>query len=222
MDEKGLENYILFFRKGGSIQTFSGIIYHPLDPRPEDINLVDVAHSLANTSRFTGHCRTHYSTGEHAVRVSWRVRDNGGTLMQQYVALHHDDSDAYLPDVPTPLKVLPEFEWFRLIEKSNQEACFQAFGCVVDDYSIIKKADTELLLTEKRDLMPLRNGNWKIKYKESPIPRPYQIIPWTTEEVKQRYIERHNELVHSLSLSLPQSFHFRRLQYNIGTEFPGF
>lgn len=188
-------------RKGGSIQTFTGNIFFPLDPRLEDIDLEDVAHGLSNKARFTGHTYRLYSTAEHNVRVSWCVRDIlGGSLMEQYVATHHDDSDSFLPDVPTPLKRLPEFAWFREIENITQGLCFDKFGCVVKDYSIIKRADIILLLTEKRDLMPKRNSNWNHGYQEVPIPKPYKIKPWSPKKAKKMFLERHHELRSLLGL----------------------
>lgn len=197
-------------RKGGSIQTFTGHVIYPLDPREEDIFLEDVAHALANKARFTGHTRKFYSSGEHAVRVSWALKELGASLMTQYVGLHHDDSDAFLPDVPTPLKVLPEFAWFRELEYQHQDLCFKRFGCIVlgeEDYYPVKKADVILLLTEKRDLMPRRNSNWDKKYQDkygvTAIPPPYVINPWPPGEAKALYLERNKELADALLQSYP-------------------
>lgn len=181
-------------RKGGSIQTFTGVIFYPIDPRIEEIILEDVAHGLSNKCRFTGHTRKFYSTAEHSVRVSWNLRDRGRSLMEQYVGLHHDDTDAYLPDVPTPLKILPEFKWFRDLEHHMQEMCFQKFGCMVEDYSVIKESDIILLLTEKRDLMPTKNGDWKHSYTQESIPSPYFIEPWSQELARYNYLELHRTL----------------------------
>ena len=191
-------------RKGGSIQTFTGVIFYPIDPRIEEIVLEDVAHGLSNKCRFTGHTRKFYSTGEHSVRVSWNLRDRGRSLMEQYVGLHHDDTDAYLPDVPTPLKVLPEFKWFRDLEHHMQEMCFQKFGCVVEDYSVVKESDIILLLTEKRDLMPTRNGDWKHSYTQEPISSPYFIEPWSPELARYNYLELHRTLSNAILSSNPE------------------
>jgi hypothetical protein len=185
-------------RKGGSIQTYTGLIFYPLDPRIEEIEVDDVAHALSNKARFTGHTRRFYSTGEHSVRVSRHLASTGASLMEQYVGLHHDDTDAYLPDVPTPLKVLPEFKWFRDLEKHMQSLCFQRFGCVVEDYSVIKNSDIVLLLTEKRDLMPKKNSNWNHKYTQSPIPEPYHIDPWEPAFAEQMYLELHQALFNAI------------------------
>lgn len=178
-------------RKGGSIQTFTGVIFFPLDPRAEEVNLEDVAHALSNKARFTGHTRKLYTTCEHSYRVSKHLESQGASLMNQYIGLHHDDSDAYLPDIPTPLKYMPEFAWFREVEKKVEAVCYEKFGCVVEDYSPIKNSDIVLLLTEKRDLMPAKNGNWKHAYTQEAIPAPYFIEPWRPEEAEARYLDRH-------------------------------
>ena len=52
------------------IQTYSGKKFYPLDPRPEDIDIRDIAHALSLNCRFNGHCRCFYSVAEHSVGVS--------------------------------------------------------------------------------------------------------------------------------------------------------
>lgn len=189
-------------RKGGGIQTYTGEVFYPLDPREEEIKLFDVAHALANKCRFTGHTVKHYSVGEHSLRVSLFLELIGQPLMVQYVGLHHDDAEAYLPDVPTPLKRLPEFAWFKEIEEHLQAVCFKRFGCIVEDYSIIKRVDRMMAITEKRDVMPKRNNNWDDpEYPENPIPDPYKIEPMKFSYVKKEWIKRHLQLALKLELT---------------------
>jgi hypothetical protein len=210
------DNYHDPARKGGSIQTASGVIFYPLDPKIEDIELVDVVHALSHKARFTGHTRKFYSTCEHSVRVSRHLESKGASIMDQYIGLHHDDSDAYLPDVPTPLKVLPEFSWFRELEKNIEALCYKKFGCVVTDYSVIKNSDIILLLTEKRDLMPKKNGNWRHSYSQEAIPEPYFIEPWSPEEARSRYTELHFRLGRLLGLytSMEESYNAELDNFN--------
>ena len=86
-------------RVGDWIQTMSGVIFYPLDPRPEEIRIEDIAHALSHQCRFAGHCREFYSVAEHSVRVSRE-------LPQEFMlwGLLHDASEAYLVDLPRPIK----------------------------------------------------------------------------------------------------------------------
>lgn len=36
---------------GNWINTFSGIAFHPLEPRAEDVSLIDIAHALSHECR---------------------------------------------------------------------------------------------------------------------------------------------------------------------------
>lgn len=52
------------------IRTFTGRRFWPLDPRIEDIDIQDIAHSLSLVCRWTGHTYCFYSVAEHSLRVS--------------------------------------------------------------------------------------------------------------------------------------------------------
>lgn len=198
---KQVKSYTDPERKGGSIQTFSGEIFYPLDPKIDEIHLVDIAHGLSNKARFTGQTKKFFSTAQHSYNVSDYLRVLGYDVMVQFIGLHHDDTDAYLPDVATPLKILPEFAWFRDLEHYMQDLCFAKFGCVVKDYKPVKEVDIIMLLTEKRDLMPKRNSNWNHKYTQKPVPKPYKIIPWPPEEAEEKYLQKNKELSELLFLT---------------------
>lgn len=58
-----------------AIRTYTGLYVWPMNPRPEDIDLIDVAHALARINRFNGHTAQPYSVAEHAVRVSRLVEE---------------------------------------------------------------------------------------------------------------------------------------------------
>src|SRR5580765_2644929 len=82
------------------ILTFSGKHVNPLNLRPEDIDIVDIAHALACCNRFAGHCRRPINVAQHSVYVS-RLCDDTGFERQ---ALLHDASEAYLGDITKWLK----------------------------------------------------------------------------------------------------------------------
>ena len=91
---------------GDYITTFMGLEVYPLDPQPSMICLEDIAHALAHQCRFAGHTAKFYSVAEHCVHVSQRV----DPVFAQ-AALMHDAAEAYLMDIPRPLK---GFLWYCL------------------------------------------------------------------------------------------------------------
>lgn len=87
-------------RTGDWMQTYSGRRFWPLDPRPEEVFIEDIAHSLSMQCRYAGHCLHFYSVAEHSVLLAWAM----GNVDDARWALLHDASEAYLVDIPRPLK----------------------------------------------------------------------------------------------------------------------
>ena len=89
---------------GPYLQTVSGRWVNPFDPDPEQLDVGDIARALANLCRFGGHCRVFYSVAQHSVIVSELVEQRGGDVEDVFAALMHDATEAYLGDMPHPLK----------------------------------------------------------------------------------------------------------------------
>src|SRR5688572_3506421 len=111
----------------GWIMTASGLAFYPTRPRIQDIRIEDIAHGLAAVSRFAGHTRTPYSVGQHCYHASQILEGQGGPRAALY-GLLHDASEAYLGDVPRPLKKLSTFDAFRAAEDHLQGLIYLAFG----------------------------------------------------------------------------------------------
>jgi hypothetical protein len=165
------------------ITTHSGRQLDPLAPRIEDIHIWDIAHSLAHLCRFAGHTHQFYSVAEHSVRVSFLVDERAGLH-----ALLHDATEAYLVDVPTPLKaLLPQY---REIEKRLNATICAAFDIEPDTYKEeVKKADLEMCAAEVRDLMPI--GDYGLI---GVRPDPNFIVPWTVVNARELFLTRFNHL----------------------------
>src|SRR4051812_7832372 len=86
------------------IETFLGHPFYPLDPMNSIVDVEDIAHSLAMKTRFNGQCRRFYSVAEHAVRCATYALLWTEDINFAFAVLHHDSSEAYLPDVPRPIK----------------------------------------------------------------------------------------------------------------------
>lgn len=87
-------------RIGDWMQTFSGKAFWPLDPRPEELDLEDIAHALGNLCRYGGHSKFFYSVAEHSLLMASKAT----TLSDARVALMHDATEAYISDVIRPIK----------------------------------------------------------------------------------------------------------------------
>lgn len=139
------------------IVTFSGKTINPLDPDPNDICIEDIAHALANQCRFTGHVRKFYSVAEHSVRVAYWLGAGGmgenGEMC--FIGLMHDASEAYLSDIARPVKRQPEINQFwGEIEERMERTISEKFDIPYPFPDAIKRADSILLRSEQRDLMP--------------------------------------------------------------------
>jgi hypothetical protein len=87
-----------------SFEMPSGTFVELLDPHPEDILLEDIAHNLAEEPRYGGTCSPRISVAQHAVLVARRLRKLGAHPATVLDGLHHDDPEAFLKDIPRPLK----------------------------------------------------------------------------------------------------------------------
>ena len=86
----------------GWIETFNHNFVHYIgqnDPRYFDIE--DIAHSLSQLCRFNGHCIGTYTVAQHSCIVAEYARDE-----HKLIALMHDAAEAYIGDIPRPLKYL--------------------------------------------------------------------------------------------------------------------
>lgn len=133
-------------RRGDWMMTYTGRKFYPLDPRPEDIDLRDIAWALAHQCRYNGHCAFFYSVAEHSVLMSKTFE--GAPLARQ--ALLHDAAEAYIGDMIRPLKhSIPQF---REIERQLEQAIFRRFGLPSGTDHLVKDADTAILADERNAL----------------------------------------------------------------------
>ena len=178
-----------------AVETYSGRFVDVLEPDPATITLEDIAHALANTCRFGGHAGEFYSVAEHALRVSTKVTVAGGGPLA-LVALHHDDAEFVLTDVPAPIKPLFQPVYDELAGRID-EAVAAAFGGLWArehlEAPMIKQADVWALRAEARGLMRSRGEGWSWP-DDVPAPLPLGGV-MTPEEAKAEFIRRHNVLV---------------------------
>lgn len=161
----------------GSIVTYTGRVVNPLEIRPEDISLVDIAHSLSNLCRFTGHTSKFYSVAEHCVRCyDYATEDRLWVLL-------HDASEAYVNDIARPLKHSAAYDAYRAAEEHIMKVIAQKYELVWPEPASVKAVDRRLLVTEIRDLM------WGTDAPDDNA-FPEKIDPWSPELAEQAFIYR--------------------------------
>lgn len=165
------------------IETYNGEHFHLLEPAPEEIDIEDIAHALANVCRFGGHVKHFYSVAEHSVHVSYLT----GTLE----GLLHDASEAYVADIVSPLK--PHLTNYKDIESRIMNTIANKYGVKWPVSLDTKDADVAQLKTEARHLLPSKGKDWVLDY---PSQRKHGIVPrcWTPDQAKMRFLERFEQL----------------------------
>ena len=131
------------------IETFTGMMFDVVNPRPEDVRIDDIAHALSLLNRFNGHTRLPYSVAEHSVHV---CSDVVGDVELRLAALLHDAAEAYTGDMTRPLK-LHNPDFCRMQERI-EATIWKAFDVDLTPTmeAIIKVADNAVLRAEAETL----------------------------------------------------------------------
>jgi len=124
---------------------------------------------------------------EHSVHVSHEINPE-----LALVGLLHDAAEAYLGDVPSPLKKL--LSEFQLYEARMEDAIGAHFGIDASLFKDpeLKRADTQLLIDEKLVLMVEEPEPWPPN--APPVKDANRIKAWAPEVARTRFLERFSEL----------------------------
>lgn len=181
----------------GWLNTHSGVKILPLDFTPAMVRLNDIAHGLAGKMRYQA--QTWCSVAQHSIAVLAVVEQISQPVSKheaRYV-LFHDGSEAYLPDMPAPIKNDERFAWFRAIEETVQAAVYEAMRVDVATMSdaikvALKTADKMVRNAEKRFFREVHQ-DWR-----EAIPTPDKLrgtlnnfysYEWSPERAKRRFLE---------------------------------
>jgi 5'-deoxynucleotidase YfbR-like HD superfamily hydrolase len=174
--------------RGEWLQTYLGKRFYVCDPRPEDMDIEVIAHALSQQVRFSGHTRGAYSVAQHCVMVSdLSAREDA------LWGLLHDASEAYLVDIPSPLKRLPEFSGYLALEAKIMAAICDRYGLPREMPASVRHADLVALVTEARDLMsPLQEGFYGGL--TPPEPMSERVEPLDPYRAKRLFLHRFRDL----------------------------
>jgi 5'-deoxynucleotidase YfbR-like HD superfamily hydrolase len=162
------------------IGTHSGKLIDVANLSSNDIDIEDIAHTLSLLCRWGGHCLEFYSVAEHSVRCSYKA-----SKKFKLEALLHDASEAYLVDIPRPIKRnLPDYQ---RLEQVVEKAISEKFNLPFPTSKEVKIVDNRMLETERRDITV-----FKEKFLEEE-PFENKILPWSPKSAKKIFLETFKE-----------------------------
>lgn len=179
------------------IQTYTGRAFSyqdVIDGKEPDICLLDIAVPLSNLCRFAGHCPAFYSVAEHTVLVASiaaqdpAIDDEPLRQLVAQCALLHDAAEAYVCDLPKPLKSFQGAgEFYPRLEELVSKAIFRHFSVEPSQVAmdIVKRADVLALAVEKSAMFPESPRDWEIPE----CPPGFQVLHLSPTNAKWNFLE---------------------------------
>jgi uncharacterized protein len=170
--------------RGDWIQTAHGRQFWPIDPRSDEVFIDDIAHALSMLCRFGGHCLHFYSVAEHSVLLS-----RAAPPEYKLWALLHDAAEAYLVDVPRPLK--PFLSGYREAEDKIMLAICARFGLRDKMPDAVKDLDNRILRDEQEQNMATPPEAWT-HYAKSRL--GVNLMFWRPNDARVAFLEAFESL----------------------------
>lgn len=121
------------------IRAVSGVYVNVFDPNPDTLLIEDIAHALSMNARYGGHSPVFLSVAEHSVWVCDYLFYEGASKEMCYDGLMHDSSEAYLVDIPKPIKLeLPDY---NKVEDVLMQALAKKFNFEYPLHQDVKNVD---------------------------------------------------------------------------------
>lgn len=184
----------------------SGLHVNPLELKPEEILIEDIAHALALENRFANQTHFPVSVAQHSWYVSRLCEREGPNVA--LAGLLHDGSEAYLCDVITQVKQAHGMEFYRKLEETLQALIYKKFGVVIDGHSgpIVDKYDW--FMCDVEGIHAIKS--WKVRpgfnldnNEEYEIVKNWMPVGW--ESAKSMFLKQFHKLSKTLnSASAPR------------------
>lgn len=135
------------------IRTHTGKYIDVFNLNIEDIDIKDIAHALSQVPRFGGHLPRFFSVAQHSINCTKITKNN------KLEALLHDASEAYILDMPKPIKNrLPDY---CKLEKYIMGKIFTKFDLNYPISKEVKKKDVTCLQFEWDMIMISNNEDYE-------------------------------------------------------------
>ncbi|MDO4460521.1 MAG: hypothetical protein Q4C42_10695 [Clostridia bacterium] len=136
------------------ITTYTGKHFDPTEPKAELIDFRDIAHALPHICRGNGQVSTFFSVGQHCLNCAKEALARGFSKRLALACLVHDASEAYMSDLPRPLKqVWPEYRKYedRLLSVIYEK--FLGSDLTEEEKVLLKRIDDDFLAHDLFNLL---------------------------------------------------------------------
>ena len=178
------------------IITFTGRQVDPFNLQPEDVNIVDIAHSLSQQNRYGGHTFKPYSVGFHCIMMERTIKNNNN-LDINLDALMHDASEAYITDIPKPIK--KRIPMIEEIEAKILDVIYQKYG--IEHFLNVKEWDQQMVLSEIESFKMLN-------YLEDRIPEIVFLHTQNPNHIREIFLNRFNALTNGKFISETKPYQY--------------
>lgn len=172
------------------MNTYTGKKFDPLQMKPEDVDLLDIAHALSLLCRGGGHIDRFYTVALHSINCANEAKARGWERKLILACLLHDASEAYISDIIRPVK--PYLTNYLEIEDQIMSVIWQHFQLELtpEEHKKWKQIDDEILDSELKEMF---SGE------AERIPAPLRSTPDFSErphgEVEEEFIRIAEELL---------------------------
>lgn len=165
-------------------------------PDPEQLIIEDIASGLSNMPRFAGQLKQFYSVAEHCIMAERQyVQDVEFPDKETCKAiLMHDATEAFMCDVPTPLKKM--LKDYQRIETRLNEVIKAKFNISSSEsiQELVKKYD--MLMLKNEALFTRGRLNWlnTEPYINIPVLENFTVYYMSPEFAREVFLKRWEEL----------------------------
>jgi hypothetical protein len=166
------------------IETYTGRAFWPLAPTMDALSVIDIAHALSNQCRYSGHVQFFYSVAQHCCLLATWMGKHGGSALDCLQILMHDAPEAYLVDIPRPVKqYMPQY---RVWDHAINDVIREWLGWKdLPMLPIQDELDSRIIVDERAQLMDkARRNDWGHRLE----PLGIEITPWSPHEAEKQFL----------------------------------
>jgi hypothetical protein len=167
------------------IGTLTNKKFHFLNPHADEVCIEDISHALSMNCRYSGHVKEFYSVAEHCCHIHDLVEAGGEDKDLCLSALMHDASEAYLCDIPRPIK--PHLNNYFELEAKAEKVIQEKYGFAPMNW-LIKYYDIHICGDEARQLF-LTSPDWAESFHKLGV----IVQTWSPSKAKQQFMKRFNK-----------------------------